>query len=137
MYQLTEVTKRYRRRQEEVVAFRTSELSISRGEYVAIVGPSGSGKTTLLSLLGGMLSPDSGKVEFDGQSIYDLPLNQRTELRRTKIGFVFQTFNLIPYLTARENVQVPLYLAGLKPEEQRVRAEALLDQVGLSNRLNK
>lgn len=136
MYQLTEVTKRYHRRKEEVVAFRTSELSIGRGEYVAIVGPSGSGKTTLLSLLGGMLSPDSGKVEFDGQSIYDLPLNQRTELRRTKIGFVFQTFNLIPYLTARENVQVPLYLAGLKPDEQRVRAEALLEQVGLSNRLN-
>jgi putative ABC transport system ATP-binding protein len=136
MYQLTEVTKRYRRRQEEVVAFRTSELSIARGEYVAIVGPSGSGKTTLLSLLGGMLSPDSGQVVFDGQSIYDLPVAQRTEWRRKQIGFVFQTFNLIPYLTARENVQVPLYLAGLKPTDQQERAEALLEQVGLANRLN-
>lgn len=136
MYQLTEVTKRYRRRQEEVVAFRTSQLSIARGEYVAIVGPSGSGKTTLLSLLGGMLSPDSGQVVFDGQSIYDLPVAKRTEWRRQQIGFVFQTFNLIPYLTARENVQVPLYLAGLKPDEQKVQAEKLLEQVGLGNRLN-
>ena len=136
MYQLTEVTKRYHRRKEEVVAFRTSQLAIGRGEYVAVVGPSGSGKTTLLSLLGGMLSPDSGQVSLDGQSLYDLPIAERTELRRTKIGFVFQTFNLIPYLSARENVQVPLYLNGLKPEEQRVRAEQLLEQVGLSNRLN-
>jgi putative ABC transport system ATP-binding protein len=136
MYQLKEVTKRYRRRQEEVVAFRTSQLTIGRGEYVAVVGPSGSGKTTLLSLLGGMLSPDNGQVLLDGQSLYDLPIAQRTEVRRTKIGFVFQTFNLIPYLTARENVQVPLYLAGLAPEMQRIRAEQLLEQVGLANRLN-
>ncbi|QDU27324.1 Lipoprotein-releasing system ATP-binding protein LolD [Anatilimnocola aggregata] len=136
MFQLTDVMKRYRRREEEVVAFRTSDLKIASGEYVAIVGPSGSGKTTLLSLLGGMLSPDSGKVEFQGESIYDLPIQVRTKLRRSQIGFVFQTFNLIPYLTARENVQVPLYLAGMKPDAQRERAEALLEQVGLSQRLN-
>jgi len=136
MFQLTEVSKRYQRRQEEVVAFRTSSLKIAAGEYVAIVGPSGSGKTTLLSLLGGMLSPDSGKVELQGQSIYDLPIAERTKLRRTQIGFVFQTFNLIPYLTARENVQVPLYLAGLKPDEQLARAESLLEQVGLGQRLH-
>ncbi|WP_425618354.1 ABC transporter ATP-binding protein [Anatilimnocola sp. NA78] len=136
MFQLTEVSKRYHRRQEEVVAFRTSSLKIAAGEYVAIVGPSGSGKTTLLSLLGGMLSPDSGKVELQGQSIYDLPIAERTKLRRTQIGFVFQTFNLIPYLTARENVQVPLYLAGMKPHEQLARAESLLEQVGLGQRLH-
>ncbi|WP_254507267.1 ABC transporter ATP-binding protein [Anatilimnocola floriformis] len=136
MYQLTEVTKRYHRRKEEVVAFRTPALTIGSGEYVAIVGPSGSGKTTLLSLLGGMLSPDSGQVSLDGQSLYDLPIAERTELRRTKIGFVFQTFNLIPYLTAQENVQVPLYLNGLKPEEQVARAQQLLEQVGLANRLH-
>jgi len=136
MYQLHAVTKRYRRRQEEVVAFRTIQLAIARGEYVAVVGPSGSGKTTLLSLLGGMLSPDSGQVLLNGQSLYELPIGERTELRRTKIGFVFQTFNLIPYLTARENVQVPLYLSGWTPEAQRTRAEQLLEQVGLSNRLH-
>jgi putative ABC transport system ATP-binding protein len=136
MYQLKDVTKRYCRRQEEVVAFQARELKIASGEYVAVVGPSGSGKTTLLSLLGGMLSPDSGKVELQGQSIYDLSVAQRTELRRKMIGFVFQTFNLIPYLTARENVQVPLYLAGLKPAEQQLRAKELLEQVGLGNRLN-
>ena len=136
MYKLTEVTKRYRRRQEEVVAFRTSDLKINRGEYVAVVGPSGSGKTTLLSLLGGMLSPDSGRVEFDGQSIYDLSVRARTDFRRTQIGFVFQTFNLVPYLTAMENVQVPLYLGGMKLDDQRARAEQLLEQVGLGNRLH-
>lgn len=136
MYQLTDVTKRYRRRQEEVIAFRTSDLAIKQGEYVAVVGPSGSGKTTLLSLLGGMLTPDTGKVELQGQSIYDLSVTQRTELRRKTIGFVFQTFNLIPYLTAQENVQVPLYLAGLNGAGQGTRAAELLDQVGLGNRLH-
>ena len=136
MFQLNDVTKRYRRRQEDVVAFRTSCLSIAQGEYVAVVGPSGSGKTTLLSLLGGMLSPDNGQVILDGQSLYDLPIAARTEVRRTKIGFVFQTFNLIPYLTALENVQMPLYLAGWRPEAQRTKAEQLLEQVGLANRLN-
>lgn len=136
MYQLSNVTKRYRRRQEEVVAFSTPDLTIKDGEYVAIVGPSGSGKTTLLSLLGGMLSPDSGQVELQGKSIYDLSVTERTELRRKTIGFVFQTFNLIPYLTARENVQIPLYLAGMSPAGQGSRAEELLEQVGLGNRLN-
>lgn len=136
MYQLKDVTKRYRRRQEEVVAFSTPDLTIKSGEYVAVVGPSGSGKTTLLSLLGGMLSPDSGKVELLGQSIYDLSVTERTELRRKMIGFVFQTFNLIPYLTARENVQVPLYLAGASGAGQGSRADELLEQVGLGNRLH-
>ena len=129
MFQLQGITKIYRKRQQEVVAFRADRLNISAGEYVAVVGPSGSGKTTLLSLLGGMLSPDSGKLLFDGQSLYDLSLRDRTRLRRDQIGFVFQTFNLVPYLTALENVQVPLYLGGIKPSEQRTRATALLEQV--------
>ncbi len=136
MFHLQGITKIYRKRREEVIAFRTDRLDIAKGEYVAVVGPSGSGKTTLLSLLGGMLSPDSGQVQFDGQSLYDLPLKDRTRLRRDRIGFVFQTFNLVPYLSALENVQVPLYLAGIAPTEQRDRAVALLEQVGLSNRMN-
>ncbi|MFO1045812.1 MAG: ABC transporter ATP-binding protein [Planctomycetaceae bacterium] len=134
MFHLQDITKIYRKRRQEVTAFRADQLDIAAGEYVAVVGPSGSGKTTLLSLLGGMLSPDSGKVLFDGQSLYDLSLNERTRLRRARIGFVFQTFNLVPYLTALENVQVPLYLGGIEASEQRDRATALLEQVGLGNR---
>ncbi len=136
MFQLHDVTKIYRRRQQEVVAFKASSLEITRGEYVAVVGPSGSGKTTLLSILGGMLSPDCGQVMFDGQSLYDLPIAERTKRRRERIGFVFQTFNLVPYLTALENVQVPLFLNGVGKAEQQDRAAALLEQVGLGNRID-
>jgi putative ABC transport system ATP-binding protein len=136
MFQLRDVSKVYQKRRQQVVAFRADQLEIGTGEYVAVVGPSGSGKTTLLSLLGGMLSPDSGQVLFDGQSIYDLSLNERTRLRRERIGFVFQTFNLIPYLTALENVQVPLFLGQVAAIEQRDRSIALLEQVGLKDRLD-
>ncbi|MEK6259326.1 MAG: ABC transporter ATP-binding protein [Planctomycetota bacterium] len=136
MFHLQGITKVYRKRRQEVTAFRADQLDIAAGEYVAVVGPSGSGKTTLLSLLGGMLSPDSGQVLFDGQSLYDLSLVERTRLRRERIGFVFQTFNLVPYLTALENVQVPLYLGGIAASEQRDRAAALLEQIGLGNRLD-
>ncbi|MEI8381698.1 MAG: ABC transporter ATP-binding protein [Planctomycetota bacterium] len=136
MFQLQGITKIYRKRRQEVIAFRVDQLDISAGEYVAVVGPSGSGKTTLLSLLGGMLSPDAGQLLFEGQSLYDLSLKDRTRLRREQIGFVFQTFNLVPYLTALDNVQVPLYLNGIKPIEQRTRAASLLEQVGLGDRLD-
>ncbi len=103
---------------------------------MAIVGPSGSGKSTFLHLVGGMLSPTEGKVRIENDSLYDLTSDQRSALRKKKIGFVFQTFNLVPYLTALENVQVPLVLAGLGEEEQRRRAESLLGRVGLSDRLD-
>ncbi len=135
MFHLQNITKVYRRRQQEVVAFKATSLDIGLGEYVAVVGPSGSGKTTLLSMLGGMLSPDSGKVWFDGESLYDMSVDERATLRRERIGFVFQTFNLVPYLTALENVQVPLFLHGVNKSEQRDRAVELLEQVGLGNRI--
>lgn len=136
MFRLESVSKLYRRRQQEIVAFQADSLDIDAGEYVAVVGPSGSGKTTLLSLLGGMLSPDTGKVWLDGQSLYDLPVAERTRLRREQIGFVFQTFNLLPYLNAAENVQVPLLLNGTPQAEQRDRAVGLLEQVGLADRID-
>lgn len=136
MFELQDVTKIYRKRQHEVTAFRAAELTIHTGEYIAVIGPSGSGKTTLLSMLGGMLSPDTGTVQFESRSLYDLPITERTHLRRDKIGFVFQTFNLIPYLSAIENVQVPLYLGGVSVSEQRSRAAALLEQLGLGQRLD-
>jgi putative ABC transport system ATP-binding protein len=136
VFRLEDVSKVYTRRGHEVAAVRAASLEIDAGDYVAIVGPSGSGKTTLLSLLGGMLSPTNGRVWLDGVSLYELPLVERTRLRREKIGFVFQMFNLVPYLTAVENVQVPLYLSGVPAKLQRQRAAALLERVGLSDRLD-
>lgn len=136
MYELQNIVKSYRRQQQEVLAFHAESFTVETGEYVAVVGPSGSGKTTLLSMLGGMLSPDTGRVVYDGQSLYDLAVAERTQWRRKAIGFVFQTFNLIPYLTAVENVQVPLFLHGLPSAEQRDRAAALLEQVGLAERMD-
>lgn len=134
MFQLQAVTKSYTRRGRETTALRSLSHEFCSGEYVAIVGPSGSGKTTLLSVLGGMLTPDSGRVRLDGASLYDLSVARRASLRREQIGFVFQTFNLVPYLTAVENVQIPLYLAGRPRAEQQARALELLNRVGLAER---
>jgi putative ABC transport system ATP-binding protein len=136
VFELHDVTKAYARRGGEVVALRAPSLVIPAGDYAAIVGPSGSGKTTLLSILGGMLTPTTGRVLVGGESLYELSPERRAELRRQQMGFVFQTFNLIPYLSAVENVQVPLYLAGHPPAEQRRRAEDLLERVGLAARLD-
>jgi putative ABC transport system ATP-binding protein len=130
------VYKKYRHRGQIVTALDGADLHISKGDFVAVVGPSGSGKSTLLLILGGMLSPSSGRVLLEGESIYDLKSDQRARLRRKKIGFVFQTFNLVTYLSALENVQIPLYLAGLDGRAQAERAAALLDRVGLADRLH-
>jgi len=136
MLRMEKVTKRYRHRGQLVTALEDANVHLHRGDFIAVVGPSGSGKSTLLLMLGGMLSPSSGQVTLEGQSLYDLTADQRARLRKQKIGFVFQTFNLVPYLTALENVQVPLYLAGLSPSAQRERATELLGRVGLSDRLH-
>ncbi|MBA4016282.1 MAG: ABC transporter ATP-binding protein [Pirellula sp.] len=136
MFQLQNVSKTYTRRSSEVLALRTESLEIADGEYAAILGPSGSGKTTLLSILGGMLSPNSGSVSVDGISLYDMSPTRRAEFRRERMGFVFQTFNLVPYLTAQENVQIPLYLTGQSPAKQRARSGELLERMGLADRLD-
>ncbi len=130
------VSKSYLHRGRTVAALDNASLEIAPGDFVAVVGPSGSGKSTLLLVLGGMLSPSTGKVHLNGHSLYELSPNQRAELRRQKVGFVFQTFNLVPYLTALENVQIPLYLAGLDGPTQKERATALLERVGLGDRLD-
>ncbi len=136
MLRLENVTKVYARRGVDIVALRAESLEVERPSYTAIVGPSGSGKTTLLSILGGMLSPTTGRVWLGDQSLYDLPASERARVRRQQIGFVFQTFNLVPYLTAVENVQLPLALAGVPAGEQEIRAVTLLDRVGLGERLH-
>ncbi|MBV07862.1 MAG: ABC transporter [Rubinisphaera sp.] len=136
MYQLQNVTKSYERRGQTVTALNSANLDIADEDFVAIVGPSGSGKTTLLSVLGGMLAPTSGIVSLDGESLYDLSVEERTAIRAQKIGFVFQTFNLIPWLTACENVQIPLLLAKKPADEQRERALEMLERVGLADRID-
>jgi putative ABC transport system ATP-binding protein len=135
MFRLENVQKIYSRHGASVTAFQCPAMTIAEGEYVAILGPSGSGKTTLLSLLGGMLSPTQGRIWLGEQSLYDLSVAERAKLRRDWLGFVFQTFNLVPYLTALENVQVPLCLAGVSLKEQNERATAMLDRFGLNERL--
>jgi putative ABC transport system ATP-binding protein len=134
MLRLQAVSKSYGAGGSSVVALHPTTLEVARGDYVAVVGPSGSGKSTLLSIVGGMLAPSGGRVFLDGQSVYDMPVTTRAAWRRQKIGFVFQTFNLVPYLTALENVQVPLYLAGVPGKEQRRRGRMLLERVGLAGR---
>jgi putative ABC transport system ATP-binding protein len=109
-------------------------VTIDEGEFVAIVGPSGSGKSTLLFALGGLAAPSEGAVWLAGRNLYDLGQEARAALRRSEIGFVFQTFNLVPYLTCEENVVLPALLAGRPRTEAREAARAVLDRLGLDAR---
>lgn len=136
MLRMENVTKTYQLRRQPVTGLDRATLEIEKGDFVSLVGPSGSGKSTLLLMLGGMLSPTSGRVLLDGHSLYERSANERARLRQRYIGFVFQTFNLVPYLTAIENVQVPLFLGRVARGEQRNRAAAMLARVGLANRLD-
>ncbi len=136
MLKIEGAKKHYKHRGQIVAAMDDIWLEIPKGDFVSLVGPSGSGKSTLLLTLGGMLSPTEGKVYLEGRSLYDLSPDSRAQVRHQKIGFVFQTFNLIPYLTAMENVQVPLLLAGANEKTQTERAVALLERVGLGDRLD-
>ena len=136
MLRMEAVSKNYNHRNRAVTALRDASIHVPEGDYVSVVGPSGSGKSTLLLMLGGMLSPTRGRVFFDGKSLYDLTPDERAAVRRASIGFVFQTFNLVPYLSAMENVQIPLFLAGRHESEQMERAVHLLERVGLADRLD-
>ncbi|MBX3432254.1 MAG: ABC transporter ATP-binding protein [Pirellulales bacterium] len=130
------VSKNYFLRKQPIAGLVDASIEIPKGDFVSLVGPSGSGKSTLLLMLGGMLSPTAGLVTLDGHSLYERSADERAKLRQKYVGFVFQTFNLVPYLTALENVQVPLFLAGVAEPKQRQRAGALLDRVGLGDRLD-
>jgi len=118
-----------------VTALRDISLNIESGEFVMIVGPSGSGKSTLLFTIGGMQHPTEGKIRFAGADVYSLNAGKRAALRRTRIGFVFQTFNLVPYLSCVDNVVVPAVLAGKPRGASLRRAASLLEQLGLADRL--
>lgn len=136
MIKVKNVSKIYKKGSQEVKAIDDVSLTISKGDFVSMIGPSGSGKSSLLLMLGGMLSPSLGQILIDEDSLYDLNPNERASLRQKKMGFVFQTFNLIPYLSAMQNVQVPLFLSGMDETTQKERAQALLERVGLSDRMN-
>ena len=134
--QLEHVAKVYHIGAVETKALNDVNLSIAEGEFTALVGPSGSGKTTLLQLIGCLDKPDRGTVNIQGRDVTRLSANQRADLRRERIGFIFQFFALVPVLTAYENVELPLLLSGVKPKERRERVMGLLEAVGVSHRAN-
>lgn len=134
--QLRELTKIYRQGDLEVLALNRITLDIAAGEFVALMGPSGSGKSTLLHLIAGMDRPTSGQCKVDGVDLSALNETQLTRWRREHVGFVFQTFNLIPVLTAFENVELPLLIANLSAPQRRKHVESALELVGLKDRMH-
>ena len=133
---VTNATRNYKIGEVETKALRGVSLSIENGEFTALVGPSGSGKTTLLQLIGLLDQPTSGSVSINGQDATSLNRNQRADLRKNAIGFVFQFFALIPTLTAYENVEMPLLLNGTKSTQRKERVNEMLEAVGLADRAN-
>jgi ABC-type lipoprotein export system ATPase subunit len=128
------VTREYRMKAETVCALAEVSVAVELGDFVAILGTSGSGKSTLLNLFGGLDRPTSGEIIFDGQSLAPLSSREMSRYRLRRVGMIFQSFNLIPTMTARENVALALAFAGLGKGERRGRSLELLDRVGLSKR---
>jgi putative ABC transport system ATP-binding protein len=135
MIRVVAVSKRYTQGAVELAALKNVSLTIEAGQFVSIMGPSGSGKSTLLNLLGALDQPTSGEVWIDGRAVQSMTDDERTFLRRDRLGFVFQFFNLLPTLSALENVCLPALLAGRPRSEIVPRAKALLGEVGLAKRL--
>ena len=119
----------------KVEALKGIDLDVQRGEFVAIVGPSGSGKSTLMNLLGCLDTPSEGLYEIGGDNVAGVTRDELAEIRNRRVGFVFQSFNLLPHLTAAENVELPMLFGGIAPKDRRSRAAELLGRVGLSERL--
>lgn len=134
--QIRELTRVYKQGEIDVVALNGVSLDIEEGEFVALMGPSGSGKSTLLHIIAGIDRPSSGSCKVRGVEVSELSETELAEWRNSHIGFVFQTFNLIPVLTALENVEMPLLLTGLSAAERREHAEAALELVGLKDRMH-
>jgi putative ABC transport system ATP-binding protein len=134
MIELQDTKKTYTQGRRTVEAVRGVSLNVAGGEYVTIMGPSGSGKSTLLHLMGALDTPSAGTARFHGQDLQSLTDKQRSLLRRDKIGFIFQAFNLLPTLTAAENVALPLLLGGMNRREAIDRAFTALTRVGLAHR---
>jgi ABC-type lipoprotein export system ATPase subunit len=131
---LRDVHQGYRRAGEEIAVLRGADLDVHAGELVAVVGRSGSGKSTLLHVAGGLVTPEAGEVAVGDRLLSSLSANERATLRRRTIGFVFQFFHLLPHLTVRDNVALPLLLDGVRTGEARARADAVLASVDLADR---
>jgi putative ABC transport system ATP-binding protein len=136
LVEIRNLDKKYHRGDEEIDVLRGLNLDVDTGEFIAFMGPSGSGKTTLLNLIGGLDTPSSGTVRIAGDEIGSLSGRKLAAWRARHIGFIFQMYNLIPVLTAFQNVQLPLLLTGLSKAERRKHVEAALDLVGLSDRMH-
>jgi putative ABC transport system ATP-binding protein len=132
-----DVQKTYHQGQIEVHALKDISLTIAKGEFLAVAGPSGSGKTTLLNLVGGLDGFDAGSIIVDGNAFDQMSQSQLAKLRLHKVGFVFQAYNLIPVLSAAENVEFVMLLQGVAAMERRERAKAILDDVGLEGKYNR
>jgi putative ABC transport system ATP-binding protein len=130
------ISKIYNKENIPVYAINNVHLHIERGEFTALIGPSGSGKTTLLNLIGGLDTPDEGKIDINGVNITEMNSNALIDFRLNNIGFVFQSFNLIPVLTAKENVEFIMELQNRPKEERAARIKTLFNQIGLSDKLD-
>jgi len=136
MIEMRAIRKVYDTGRVAVEALKGVDLDIDRNEYVAIVGPSGSGKSTLMNLLGCLDTPTSGLYRLSGETVGGLDRNRLAEIRNRHIGFVFQNFNLLPYASALENVELPLLFGGVGAKERRARAQEMLEKVGLAERMD-
>jgi len=136
MLQVKDSTKIYELGKNQVVCLDKVNLNVEKGDLISVIGPSGSGKSTLLYTIGGLLTPTRGNVTIGETQIYQLNSRERAQFRRENIGFIFQTFELLPYLNAMENVMLPLHLAGVPTKEQDKIALDALEKVGLGKRSN-
>jgi putative ABC transport system ATP-binding protein len=134
MIRLSAITRTFHMGDQTVYALNGINLNIASGEYVSIMGPSGSGKSTLLNIIGLLDRPDSGRYELDERLITDLSETEQAQIRREKIGFVFQSFHLIPRLTAAENIELPLILGGMPQEQRQIRVNDALQAFELKQR---
>ena len=134
MIRLAAIERVFRVGEEEVHALRAVDLQIEQGEYLSIMGPSGSGKSTLLNIVGLLDRPSAGRYELDGRDVTGLADDDLARVRREKIGFVFQFFHLVPRLTAEQNIELPMMLAGIEPQKRKARLGRLLAEYGLETR---